>query len=270
MRCSIITPNYNGELFLEKTINSVLAQRESDIDLEYIVVDGGSTDKSHSILEKYRSSIDRLIIEKDDGPADAINKGLRVATGDIVAWLNADDVYYPKTLQRIVDVFNADPSIAFVFGRCPIVDEKGVEIREGITGFKEFFFPFSSRFTYQCINYISQPAMFFSMNALLKAGILRTDMVAAWDYEFILRLWQQGKGACLQGDPLSAFRWHEQSISGQNFSLQFKEEFDAAVADAGKVSLQALVHAFVRLGIVGAYSGMKLLRNTKSSNDNQR
>ncbi|WP_136810708.1 glycosyltransferase family 2 protein [Desulfosediminicola flagellatus] len=265
MRCSVITPNFNGELFLEQTINTVLEHRENGIDLEYIVVDGGSTDKSHSILEKYRSSIDRLIIEKDDGPADAINKGLRASTGDVVAWLNADDVYYPKALQRVIELFKADPSISFAFGKCLIIDEKGSEIREGITGFKEFFFPLNSRFTYQCINYISQPAMFFSRNALLDAGLLRTDMVAAWDYEFILRLWRQGKGVCIQGEPLSAFRWHVQSISGQNFSLQFKEEFDAAVEDAGKISLQALIHAFVRWGIVGAYNGMKLVRSTTSS-----
>lgn len=263
MRFSIITPNYNGEMFLEETIASVLQQRENGIDLEYIVVDGESNDRSHAILDKYGDGIDQLIVERDSGPADAINKGLKAATGDIVAWLNADDVYYPKALNRVKEIFHADSSIAFAFGKCPIIDEKGSEIRNGITRFKEFFFPLNSRFTYQCINYISQPAMFFSRKALLQAGLLRTDMVAAWDYEFILRLWREGAGVSIPDHPISAFRWHEQSISGQNFGIQFKEEFDAAAADAGKFSTQTLIHAFVRWGIVGAYKGMQVMRNRK-------
>lgn len=265
MRISIITPNYNGEVFLEETICTVLEQKVDGVDLEYIIVDGGSTDRSLTILEKYKDSIHRLIVEKDDGPADAINKGLTIASGDVVAWLNADDIYYPNTLKRVAETFHADSSIGFAFGRCPIIDENGIEIRSGITSFKEAFFPLNSRFTYQCINYVSQPAMFFSKSALQKAGLLRTDMVAAWDYEFILRLWRQGRGVCIHGEPLSAFRWHEKSISGQNFHVQFQEEYEAAVKDCGTFSVQSLLHAGVRWSIVGAYSGMRMLRNRRES-----
>ena len=93
MRFSVITPSYNGGRFLEETIKSVLQQRDDGMDLEYIVVDGNSTDNSHEILQKYSSEISILLIENDTGPANAINKGFALATGDVIAWLNADDIY---------------------------------------------------------------------------------------------------------------------------------------------------------------------------------
>lgn len=262
MRFSVVTPNYNGSLFLEETIRSVLQQRDSGIELEYIVVDGGSTDGSHDIINKYREKIDKLVIEEDSGPANAINKGLALATGDVVSWLNADDIYYADGFGRAKDVLET-PGTSFCFGRCPIIDEKGDEIRNFITRFKECFFPISSEFVFQCINYISQPALFFRREAMLKAGPLREDMVAAWDYEFMLKLWHSGKGVVVPGGPIAAFRWHEQSISGQNYAVQFKEELDAVIAALGKWKPQVLLHHCVRWGIVGAYAGMKGARKLK-------
>jgi len=254
MRISIITPNFNGERFLAATIESVLAQRADGVDVEYIVIDGGSTDGSHAILEHYKDAIDTVVIEPDNGPASAINKGLKLAKGDVLAWLNADDCYHTGTLARVADCLSANPQRALGFGRCRIVNEAGDEIRHAITRFKELFFPLSSRFTIQSINYISQPAMFFRRSALEQAGLLREDMQAAWDYEFILRLWRQGGAVRIEGSPpLADFRWHEGSISGQTYATQFREEYQAAVADAGRLSPQACLHAGVRLGIVGIY-----------------
>ncbi len=263
MRVSIITPNYNGASYLEQTIRSVLAQKK-DVDLEYIVVDGMSSDASLDIVEQFQSEIDHIIIEKDTGPANAINKGFKVATGDVIAWLNSDDCYYPGALARVCDSFNGAESAAMSFGGCSIVDSTGHEIRSGISSFKELFFPLSSRFTYQCINYLSQPSLFFRGAAVREAGLLREDMVAAWDYEYILRLWHAGSASWVKGDPLAAFRWHEASISGQNFKVQFEEEYLAAKEDAGSYSLQTLVHFLVRYGIVAAYSGMARRRNRKA------
>ena len=252
MRFSIVTPNYNGEKFLAKTLDSILWQKNEGIDLELIVVDGMSSDGSIKILEKYALNIAHLIIEKDTGPANAINKGFALASGDIVAWLNADDLYFPGALQRVREIFERQEGLALCFGRCPIIDENGVEIRSFITRFKECFFPLSSQFTFQCINYISQPALFFSREAMVQAGALREDMVAAWDYDFMLRLWHSGGGAVIPGGPIAAFRWHEQSISGQNYQIQFKEELDAVIAALGRWKMQVLLHHCVRWGIVGA------------------
>ncbi len=256
MRFSIITPNYNGERFLEQTLRSVISQADDGVELEYIVVDGNSTDNSHKIIEKYSDRLAKTIIEKDTGPANAINKGLALASGDVLAWLNADDLYYPNTLRRVQQALEGRPEAAICFGACPIIDTQGQEIRAGITRFKEFFYPLSSRFTYQCINYLSQPALFFRRSAFKEAGPLRENMIAAWDYEFILRLWRSGDAVQVSGGPLAAFRWHEQSISGQQFAIQFQEEYKAAQDDAGRFSPQTLLHFFVRWGIVGIYSLM--------------
>lgn len=263
MRISVVTPNYNGERFLEETIRSVVSQRADGVELEYIVVDAKSTDRSPEIIQRYSTEINLVISEKDTGPANAINKGLGRATGDILCWLNADDKFMPGALKRVAEVMAANPGSALCFGHCPIVDEAGEEIRQGITRFKEFYFPLSSRFTIQCINYISQPAMFFRRTAFEKAGPLREGWKAAWDYDLILRLWRQGGAVWIRKPPISAFRWHEGSISGQHFRRQFKEEWDATVADAGLFSLQALVHLGVRWGIVGSYSLMAAMRRSR-------
>ena len=240
----------------------MLAQRESGVEIEYIVIDGASRDRSLDIIHRHRDRIDHVISEPDNGPASAINKGLRMATGELVGWLNADDLYHPDALKRAIAAMERHPRAALCFGRCRIIDEEGLEIRKGITRFKESLFPFSCQFMIQSINYVSQPAAFFRRTALEKAGLLREDLKAAFDYDLLLRLWRQG-GACrIPGPPVSDFRWHPGSISGSTFSRQFKEEFDIAVADAGRISLQTLAHWFVRWGIVGSYALMQKTRNS--------
>jgi glycosyltransferase involved in cell wall biosynthesis len=265
MRLSIITPNWNGDRYLEQTLRSVVSQRAQGAEVEFIVVDGQSTDGSAGILARYRKDIDVLICEPDHGPASAINKGLQRATGDVIGWLNADDTYRPGALERVTRMMESQPRRALCFGHCLIVNEAGSEIRNGITRFKELFFPLSCRFMIQCINYVSQPAMFFRRGAMEKAGPLREDLKCAWDYEFLLRLWRQGGAARIPGPPLAAFRWHEASISGRLFRRQFKEEWDAAVADAGRFSPQALLHLGVRWGIVGSYSAMAWARQRRAA-----
>ena len=262
MKFSIITPNFNGARFLGTALASVAAQRGPGLGVEHWIEDGGSTDGSLDIIQRYLGRETFLVTEPDRGPADAINKGLRRTTGDIVAWLNADDCYHSDALLRAAETFTAHPRAALVFGRCRIVNENDTEIRRGITRFKEIFFPLSSRFTFQCINYISQPAMFFRRAAMECTGLLRDDLKAAWDYEFMLRLWRQGGGARVPGAPLADFRWHPESISGQTFRHQFREEWEAAAADAGRLSPQALIHLGVRFGIVGIYTLMAARRKS--------
>jgi glycosyltransferase involved in cell wall biosynthesis len=267
MKFSIITANRNGERFLEESIQSVVSQEAEDIELEYIVVDGASNDGSLEIIDRYRSQISIFISEPDDGPVNAINKGLKLATGDIVGWLNTDDRYHPGALKRVAEAFKAEPNKALCFGRCNIIDEQGMEIRRWITRFKEFFFPISSRFTVQCLNFVSQPTLFLTRQALKVTGFLREDLVAAWDYDFILRLWKNGGAICLRDRmPVADFRWHEASISGSNYTIQFKEELEATKEHAGTLAPQTLIHYGVRWGIVGVYALMAALRNLGTPN----
>lgn len=266
MRISVITPSYNSGRFIEATLESVLSQAtRAGLEVEYIVVDGGSTDDTRSILERHRTAFTHLIVEPDHGPASAINKGMRLATGDILAWLNADDRYLPGALLRVADAFANKPNRALCFGRCRIVGEQGREIRRGITHFKDSLFPFSCRPLIQTINYVSQPALFFSRRAWQQTGELRENMQAAFDYEFLLRLWRQGGGMHLAGEPLAEFRWHPGLISGQTFEQQFREEWEAAAEDAGRYSPQVLIHALVRRGIVAIYRHMARKRRATAS-----
>lgn len=254
MRISVVTPSLNSGAFIADTLQSVNMQRaDGGFELEHIVVDGGSTDNTVAILEQCRPSLARLVVEPDGGPATAINKGMRLATGDILAWLNADDLYQPGALARVAQAFRRWPSRALCFGRCRVIDEQGREIRRGITRFKEACFPFSCLPLIQTLNYVSQPALFFTRRAWLAAGGLREDLRAAFDYELLLRLWRHGGAMRLRGAPLADFRWHPGSISGQTFEWQFREEWEAAAADAGRFAPQTLAHAVVRHGIVASY-----------------
>lgn len=254
MKISILTPNYNGARWLARSMDSVLAQELAPGDeLEYLFLDGGSTDGSLKIAEARRDRLAAFVSEKDAGPADALNKGFRLATGDLVGWLNADDAYRPGALAQTLAAAKAYPQAAFFFGKCRIVDEAGREIRGFPTFVKNACFPFSSRFLLQCINYVSQPASWFRRSALATAGGLRTDFKAAWDYDLTLRLWRQGGGVRIPGPPLADFQWYPGSISGTHYERQFEEEWRAAAADAGRFSPQAAIHWGVRHGIVACY-----------------
>lgn len=113
-KVSIITPSYNQGEYLEETILSVLNQTYGNI--EYIVIDGGSTDNSVDMIRKYEERITFWCSEKDKGQADAINKGLKRATGDMVCWINSDDVLYPNFVEKFVNYFVAHPDVDFLYG----------------------------------------------------------------------------------------------------------------------------------------------------------
>jgi glycosyltransferase involved in cell wall biosynthesis len=123
VKVSIVTISYNQGKFIEETINSVLSQ--SDVEIEYIVVDAGSTDGSRDIINKYADRIHKIIFEPDKGPADGLNKGFAHATGDILGYLNADDILLPGALRQVSDFFETNKDVHVVSGHCYIVDEKG-------------------------------------------------------------------------------------------------------------------------------------------------
>ncbi|MFO1528424.1 MAG: glycosyltransferase [Kiritimatiellia bacterium] len=261
MKFSIVTPSFNSLRFFPETLRSIRAAAGRRTRAYRSSTAAAPTARWSGCGGQ--PDIDVLRVEPDRGPADALNKGLALAAGDVLAWLNADDVYHDGALARARAALEARPGRALAFGRCRIVNEAGGEIRKPITRFKELFFPVSCRFAIQCINYVSQPAVFFRRGAFVNAGPLRTDLKAAFDYDLTLRLWRQGGAARIPGPPVADFRWHTGSISGRTFENQFKEELDAAFADAGRWSPQALLHRCVRHGIVGTYR----LLNARSAKD---
>ncbi len=260
-RVTVITPCFNSAATLPTLLDSVDAQAADAarglFELEHIVMDGGSTDGTLALLASRSRPWRTVVSEPDRGPADAINKGFARAGGDYIAWLNADDAYAPGALARSVAALQRRPRASFSFGRCPIIDAGCAEIRRPITRFKELFFPFPYRWVLQTLNFVSQPATLFRRSALEKAGPLRTDLHAAWDYDLLLRLRRQGPCVRVPGRaPVAYFRWTPGSISGSGFRRQFDEELALALADAGRYSFPGLLHRAVRWGIVTIYSRM--------------
>jgi glycosyltransferase involved in cell wall biosynthesis len=141
-RVSIITPSYNQAAFLEHTIQSVLSQGIPE--LEYIIVDGGSTDGSIDIIQKYADQLAWWVAEPDAGQADAINKGFRRATGEVVAWLNSDDLYAPGAIAQAVAVLEKNPDTGMVYGNAVSFDQDGFPLNDlifgdwGLAGLLEF------------------------------------------------------------------------------------------------------------------------------------
>ena len=232
---SIITPSYNQGEYIERTIRSVL-QQEADFPFEYIVIDGGSTDGTRDILTRYN---DRLhwISEKDQGQSDAINKGIRMAKGTVVAWLNSDDLYLPGTLQKVRNFFDARPDCQWVYGKCRIVDEQDQEVRKWITGYKNLFLDHYSFNVLLLENFISQPAVFFKKKAFDTVGPLALDLPYAMDFDLWIRLAKQFKPGYID-DYLAGFRVHSEAKSRLNSQQQFLEQYDIhKIHDQRKVLL---------------------------------
>jgi glycosyltransferase involved in cell wall biosynthesis len=180
-RVSIITPSYNQAAFLEETIRSVLSQEVPG--LEYMIVDGGSTDGSVEIIRRYSSQLAWWISEPDQGQADAVNKGFSRARGDIIGWLNSDDLYQPGAIAAALRVFDDDPNCGMVFGDVVSIDAAGEPINVmtfgdwGLEDLMEF-------------RIISQPGVFFRRSVLEEAGFLDLSYHLLLDHHLWLRMGQ--------------------------------------------------------------------------------
>ena len=181
---SIITPSYNQASYLEQTMRSVLGQEYSDI--EYIVVDGASTDGSVEIIRRYADRLAYWVSEKDRGQAEAINKGFARAHGEIVAWLNSDDTYLPGAVTAAVKAFDEHPEAVLVYADMLAVDEHGQT---------------TNTLKYQqltledllCFQIIGQPAVFMRRSALEKAGGLDLTFHFLLDHLLWIRIAEQGR-----------------------------------------------------------------------------
>lgn len=246
-RITVITPSFNQADFIETTILSVLEQDYPA--LEYIVMDGGSTDGTLEILRRYE---DRLIwfSESDRGQGHAINKGLDRATGDVVAFLNSDDVYAPGALFAVGAYLADHPEAQWLTGRCSIIDEEGCEMRKAISAYKHFWLGLRSYGVLQVLNYISQPATFWRRALLEEIGKLNESLRYTMDYEYWLRI---GKTYRLHRvrRRLAEFRLYADSKSGGGYEEQFAEEL--AVCRCFSSSLAVNLHRLHNTLILGVY-----------------
>lgn len=198
-RISIVTPSFNQSVFLERTILSVLNQNYPN--LEYIIIDGGSTDGSVDIIKRYSEYLSYWVSEKDKGQAEAINKGFKLATGDILAWLNSDDLYLPDCLLKVGSGFVRNRTIGFIYGHSLLIDKDDNSIR----------YLYSIPQTYHSYIYdggnVFQGAVFWRKEIFCKHGMLDESLEFAMEYKLFDSFFKYERGAFVN-DVLAAFRIH--------------------------------------------------------------
>ena len=227
MKLSIVTPSFNGRRFLEETSRSILSQ-QGDFDLEWVVVDGGSTDGTLDLLRTFdHDPRVRWVSEPDRGQSHAINKGLALARGDVVAWLNTDDLYTPGALSAVADAFARNPSARWLVGRYEIIDDAGRSIRPSVVRYKERSL---RRYAYRKLlreNFISQPAVFWRRPFGEKVGPLDESLHYTMDYDLWLRMGREADPLFVDR-VLAQFRLYATSKTGQMNREQFDEQYRVA------------------------------------------
>jgi glycosyltransferase involved in cell wall biosynthesis len=197
---SIVTPSLNQAEFIAETIASVLNQDYPA--LEFLVVDGGSTDGTLDILRGYGGRI-RWTSGSDDGQSDAINRGIAATSGEIVAWLNADDVYVPGAVARAAAAFAEDPTRDLVYGQAAFIDRSGKPLGDEAHGE-----PWSLEGLINRTNFIQQPAAFFRRRAFDAVGGLDVGLHYVMDYDLWIKLGSRGRVHYVP-EVFAKVRWHE-------------------------------------------------------------
>lgn len=206
-KISIITPSYNQGQFIEATIQSVLNQTYPNI--EYIVVDGGSTDETMTIVDQYRDRIDVIIHERDKGQSDAINKGFRIATGELVGWINSDDVLYPDCVEQIVNLYRQHPNGSVFYGAL----NDWINRDGAVIGTRRL--PIPNRNYLLNRNYdIIQQGSFYPTHLVQQMGYLNETIHYCMDLDLWLRLLEHGSIYAFSDHAIAGFRkWEETKTS---------------------------------------------------------
>lgn len=203
-RISIVTPSYNQAPFLEETIRSVLLQGYPN--LEYIVMDGGSTDGSIEIIERYRPRLSYVHIGPDGGQSAAIGEGFRHATGEIIAWLNSDDRYQPGAFARVATFFASNPRVVFASGDIYNIDASSRIIK------RIYAVPLNRFLLVNRGSYVpQQQGSFWRRSTYLQVGGMNSAFRFCMDRDLFIRLTNAGQYKRIAGPPLADFRLHEEA-----------------------------------------------------------
>jgi glycosyltransferase involved in cell wall biosynthesis len=202
-RITVVTPSFNQGHFLEETIQSVLSQKYPN--LEYMIIDGGSSDNSAEIIKKYEKYLAYWVSEKDDGQTDAVVKGFRRSTGVFLTWLNSDDTQLPGCLFSVAESIRENPDVDVIYGDYWITDLRGKVL------LKKKEIEFDPDILLYGVNFIGQPAAFFSRAAYDRVGGLNTKLNYYMDLEFWLRVARENGKFKHVKKFLATYRFHPAS-----------------------------------------------------------
>lgn len=213
---SIITPSFNQARYLEETIVSVLSQNYPN--LEYIIIDGGSTDGSIEIIKKYKNHLKYWVSEKDNGQSHAINKGFRMANGDILAWINSDDYYLPDAFNTMATASIKFPNSLWFYAGTYWLSNNNQSYVGGIED------PEIASWYLKCL--VSQPGVFWRRKIWDQVGsLVDENMHFSFDYDLWLKFAAFQPIPQIITEPIAVFRLHEESKT-TNYSSSFKTEND--------------------------------------------
>ena len=253
-KISIVIPSFNKVRFIEETLQSIFKQEYSD--LEVIIQDGGSTDGTVNVIKRFakKDSGIKWESEKDNGQLEAINKGLKKAIGEVVTYINADDVYKKGALLTVGKYFSKNPDTLWLAGRGDVIDEGGREISRLVTGYKNLLLAINRYPLLLVVNYLMQPSVFLARGAYEKYGPFTGSQVGVMEYELWLKLGRVKMPAVLDSY-LSSFRLAGGTIS----STEFKKVLllDEKIAEKyTKNPLVLLMHRLHNLGRVATIKGL--------------
>ncbi len=258
---TIVTPTFNAAATLEETLASIAAQDYPA--LEHVVVDGGSTDGTLEILEREAASGRlRFVSEPDEGLSDAFNKGVAMATGEWIGWLNADDVYEPGALGAVGSAIASGGAAEWATGRCKIMGADGAESRKAVTSYKNWLLDRYSLDLYLTNNFISSPATFVRRAVLDEIGALDTRFKYSADYDLWLRLARRGDPVIVDAD-VARFRMADDSLSITGFEEQFVEHAQNARENGAGYPVSVAINRVLSRLIIWIYRGIMASRRVR-------
>jgi len=244
LKISIITPSYNQAQFIRRTLDSVLCRQDYN-NIEHIVIDGCSCDGTLEVLKEYKNRFpDKFsyLYEKDSGQSEAINKGFKRVTGEIIGWINSDDFYEDNIFQYVIDFFNVNVDTDMIYGGCNVIGEKGEFLNkyEEDYGFKIYRIKNYQNFKYYTLlnvysGLIPQQSVFFRKKVFEKIGYLDENYHFGMDYEYWLRIGKKCKIKRLDR-VLANFRMHKYAKTVfKNRIAGYKECLKARKRHGGKL-----------------------------------
>lgn len=231
-RISIVMPSFQQAAYLEEAVRSVLDQE--GVEVELLVMDPGSTDGSRELLRKLKSEYGerlRLNFEPDRGQSDAVNKGLALARGTVLGWLNSDDRLLPGTLAKVVPLLDS-PEPRWLYGRAGICDADGNAVTSFIVSYKNWRGRRFSRLKLLTENFIPQMAVFWNRAMWDRAGTLDLERHLDMDYDLWLRFAKVAQPGVLEED-LADFRVHGEAKGSRQTGEQLDEALTTAIKHAG-------------------------------------